>query len=470
MKIRLTLTLAAFFVLFSNCTTDDDLLVPEDLAINDFIWKGMNLYYLWQPEVQKLSDDSFANQAELNGFLRSYNNPIDLFTALRTSPQRDKFSTITSNYTILEGILSGTTKNSGMDYGLRYKSGSSEEIFGWVRYVLPNSDAMAKGVLRGDIFYAVDGIQLTASNYSQLLAADSFTLSMANYDNGAISPNGITIPLSKTTLSENPVLLSRVIEQGNKRIGYLMYNGFYANFENALNQAFGEFKSAQVTDLVLDLRYNSGGSIATATKLGSMITGQFTGEIFAKEQWNPKVQAYYDDVKPEDLKNYFTTKLTAQTTINSIQMTKVYVITSASTASASELVINGLKPFIDVVQIGDKTVGKNVGSITLYDSPSFSKQDRSTKHTYAMQPIVLKVVNADNFGDYFAGIPADIEIWENIGNLGTLGEPSENLLSAALEMITSGNRQTSTTNEITQPFTDRSKSSFGSEMYSEKYQ
>lgn len=470
MKVRLIMVFATISLLLYSCETQDELNVPSDLAVNDFVWKGMNLYYLWQPESPKLQDNYFVDQRNLNSFLANYNNPITLFNDVRISPETDRFSTITSDYTVLEGILSGTTKNSGMDYGLRYKLGSSTEIFGWVRYVLPNSDAAVKNIQRGDLFSGVNGVSLTVNNYRELLAADNFTLSMANYDGGNITPNGQTVSLSKTVISENPVLISTVIQQGTNKIGYLMYNGFYPNYESYLNQTFTELKAQNITHLVLDLRYNSGGSIATATKLASMITGQFTGEIFAKEQWNPKVQAYYEDVNPENLRNYFTSKLNSETTISSLNLSKIYILTSPSTASASELVINGLKPFIDVVQIGDKTIGKNVGSITLYDSPSFSRKNRSSKHTYAMQPIVLKVVNADGFGDYFNGISPDYLIQENLGNLGVLGNPSENLLSTALQLIEANNRIITPQLESTIRFTDRSSSTLGSEMYSEKYQ
>lgn len=469
MKIHLIIACVASLLLISACETQDDLAIPTDVQINNFVWKGMNLYYLWQPDVALLQDDAFANQKELNSFLRNYSNPITLFTDLRVSPDVDRFSTITADYTVLEGILSGTTINSGMDYGLRYKMGSSTEIFGWVRYVLPNSDAAQKNVNRGDIFYAVNGTPLTVDNYRSLLSGNTFTISLADYDNGNITPNGNTITLSQTTLSENPVHISNVIQQGQNRVGYLMYNGFYPNYEAFLNQTFNQFKSDNITHLVLDLRYNSGGSIATATKLASMITGQFTGQVFAQEQWNPKVQAYYDDVNPQNLTNYFTSQLSENTPINSLNLSKIYVLTSASTASASELVINGLKPFIDVIQIGDKTVGKNVGSITLYDSPSFGRKDRSSKHTYAMQPIVLKVVNADGFGDYFSGLQPDFLIQENIGNLGILGNSSENLLSAALQLIESGNRRLSSYIEPTNLFSDRSLTPFGREMYSQKH-
>ena len=224
-----------------------------------------------------------------------------------------------------------------------------------------------------------------------------------------------------------------------------MYNGFYPNYESELNNAFGSLKSQGITELVLDLRYNSGGSVDTATRLASMITGQFAGQVFAKEQWNVKVEDYYNATDPARLLNLFTTKIINGTAINSLNLSKVYVLTSAGTASASELVINGLEPYINVVQIGDDTVGKNVGSVTLYDSPTFSKKDVNPKHKYAMQPLVLKIVNKVGFGDYIHGLPPDTTLKENLGNLGVLGNQEEPLLNAAITRILGGGRMLPTT-------------------------
>jgi hypothetical protein len=126
--------------------------------------------------------------------------------------------------------------------------------------------------------------------------------------------------------------------------------------------------------------------------------------------------------------------------INSLGLNKVYILTSGATASASELVINGLEPYINVVQIGDVTVGKNVGSVTLYDSPTFAKKDLSTKHRYAMQPLVLKIVNKVGFGDYVNGLQPDDLLRENLGNMGVLGDATEPLLSAAITRIIGGGR------------------------------
>ena len=109
-----------------------------------------------------------------------------------------------------------------------------------------------------------------------------------------------------------------------------------------------------------------------------MITGQFTGKVFAKQQWNAKINAYFEAENPAALFNYFTDKM-ENAAINSLKLSKVYILTSKSSASASELVINGLKPHITVVQIGDVTVGKNVGSVTVYDSPTFGKENRNYK-------------------------------------------------------------------------------------------
>ena len=207
-----------------------------------------------------------------------------------------------------------------------------------------------------------------------------------------------------------------------------------------MNTAFGTLKSQGITELVLDLRYNGGGSIATATRLASMITGQFNNQVFAKEQWNTKLEDYYNSTNPSTLLNLFTNKLGNNEGLSSLNLTKVYILTTKSSASASELVINGLKPYIEVIQIGDVTTGKNVGSVTLYDSPSFSKTNVNSKHRYAMQPIVLKIVNKVGFGDYINGLEPTLLLKEDFGNLGILGDSNEPLLQLAINTIMGSGR------------------------------
>ena len=440
-KIHFIIVLLLTVFTFQSCQDQDDVAAPANLDVQDFIWKGLNLYYLWQADVPNLSDDWFANQQELNAFLAEYPVPENLFDTLRVDKNIDRFSWMVSDYLELEDALQGTSKNNGVEFGLSYKSPGSTEIIGWVRYIIPNSDAATKNIKRGDIFTEVDGTALTISNYKTLLFGSNsdYVLNLADYNNGIFTPNGKSIALTKTVLDENPILINTVINSGGHRIGYLLYNGFYSNYDSQLNNAIGILKSHGITDLVLDLRYNSGGSVQTVTRLASMITGSFTDQIFAKQQWNAKIQAYYEAHNADALKNFFTDKM-GTSSINSVNMTKIYILTSKSTASASELVINGLKPYMDVVQIGDTTVGKNVGSVTLYDSPTFGKENRNPNHRYAMQPIVLKIVNADDFGDYFTGLVPTVGLKESLSNLDVLGSTTEPLLSTAIGQITGVSR------------------------------
>ena len=452
----LILTILATLTLYSCDDMDDSLKVPSNLEVQNFIWKGLNLYYLWQEDVPDLADDRFANQGQLNTFLSNYNNPFELFDDLRVDENLDRFSVLVDDYVYLEKLFQGVTKNNGMDFTLRYKPGSETEVFGVANYIIPNSDAANKNVTRGTVFYAIDGQALTVDNYRALIAAESYTINLADFDNGASTPNGQSIDLVKTELTENPVFLTKVIQTNNQKVGYLMYNSFTANYDNQLNEAFGTLKNEGVTDLVLDLRYNGGGSVLTATRLASMITGQFEGQLFAKQQWNGKVQAYFEENNPSQLVNNFTNSI-GNATINSLNLTRVYILTTGSTASASELVINGLKPYINVIQIGTKTTGKNVGSITIYDSPTFNKKDVNPRHKYAMQPIVIKTINKDGFGEYQDGLVPTVVQPENSGNLGVLGDENEPLLSTALGLIT-GNAK----------FTPQNNQNFGKEFKSSK--
>ena len=481
MKNKFNLLILIILVsLFSNSCTDldDTLDVPSDLKVQNFIWKGLNLYYLWQADVPDLADNRFANQSQLNDFLRTKSTPSILFQDLLNKPISkfprseaiDRFSVLVNDYTYLENLFQGITKNNGVDFGLRYKSGTSGPIFGWVRYIIPNSDASTKDIQRGTIFYGINGTALTVDNYNSLLNNDTYTLNLADYDGGNITPNGKSITLTKTELTENPVFKNQILNVGNKKVAYLVYNAFTSNYNNQLNEAFGVIKNAAATHLVLDLRYNSGGSVQTATYLASLITGQFTNQLFAKKQWNNKVQSYYEENNPSSLVENFTDKIENGANLNTLNFNKVYILTTKSTASASELVINGLKPYINVVQIGDVTTGKNVGSITLYDSPTFGKEGRNASHKYAMQPLVLKTANKAGFGDYQDGLEPTFLLKENLGNLNELGNENEPLLSQALSIIAGGGRMSQPNFKEFSEFEDsKSMQPFGNDMYLDSF-
>ena len=288
----------------------------------------------------------------------------------------------------------------------------------------------------------------------------NYTLNMASVRNGAIFNTGVEIDLTKEEdFQINPIQISEIInlgntgEVGNEKIGYLMYNQFVSEKSHQLNQVFRNFKNEGISELVIDLRYNGGGSIKNCVELASMITGQFSNEIFAEEQWNSKLLPYLrNNFGKETLINRFRGVLDDGEEINSLNLNRVFIITTSESASASELLINGLSPYINVIQIGEKTVGKNVGSITVYDYID-DEQTKNPDHTYAMQPIVLKIANNDGFADYTNGLLPDYFIEEDIQNMGILGTKNEPLLSEVLEIISG----TSKSNILRNSISKRSK-------------
>ena len=442
--LLLTLLFASFFV---SCSKDQDDETPKvvdpttgaDLTVENFVYRGMNEIYLYKADVPVLADNFFASQSEKNDFLDNYATPEDLFYDGLVAPQ-DRFSFIVDDYIELENQFSGISKTSGLSYGLVRYCSSCSEIFAYVRYILPNTPASETGLKRGDIINRIDGQQLTDTNFSQLFALDAFTVGLATLEGSNITNIDQTYNLTKiANYNTNPVFIAKTLDIEGQKVGYLMYNSFTADYDSELNTAFGQFKADGVTDLILDLRYNGGGSVRTATDLAAMITGQFPGQLFMKEFWNAEYQAFFEREAPQRLLNNFNTTLKTGELINSLNLNQVYVITTSRSASASELVINGLNPYIDVVQVGETTTGKFQASVTLYDSPDFGRENANSSHTYAIQPLVLKSVNSAGVSDYINGLVPDIAITENIRDLGVLGELSDPLLNAAVDAIL-GNR------------------------------
>lgn len=469
MKRILPILLLLFITI--SCSKEDDN-IPDDIEIQNFIWKGLNAYYFWQQDIPDLSDQKFSSQEQLNSFLEDNSEPEEFFySMLNNYPTTDKYSWIVDDYIALEQLLQqGISGVTGAEFGLVFETGSETNIYGYIRYIIPGSDAATKNIQRGDVFYAVDGTELTINNYRDLLfSASSYTLNLADYNGGNPTSNGQSVSLTKTEVQENPVFITKTFDVMGKKIGYLMYNGFTSAFNNELNNAFASLSSEGVTDLVLDFRYNPGGSVRTATYLSSMVTGQFTGELFTKEKWNDKWQNYFDSSSPESLINNFVNQTSDGSAINSLNLNDVVILTTGGSASASELVINGLNPYINVTTIGTKTEGKYVASVTLYDSDDYRREGANPNHTWAMQPIVLEEQNklGENDED---GFDPTIEFPENRANLGILGEVTEPLLERAITFITTGSRASSNRNEIKdREFTHSKKYTLtGTNMYVDK--
>ncbi|NJW52477.1 S41 family peptidase [Salinimicrobium oceani] len=440
-------TAVLFALIWTSCSKDDEIheqnLSPEnpvegttevaDLEVEDFIYEGLNEIYLYKADVPVLADTYFDNTAEKNDFLKSFSSPEQLFEKLLSS--QDRFSFITDNYKELEDSFNGiSSSTAGMKFGLGRISGSNN-LFAFLQYVIPGTSAAEAGLTRGTVFTEVNGQKLTLDNFSSLLDNDTFTINIGYVEDGTLKLTDKTVTLTHTSYAANPVHLVKVLEVEGRKVGYLMYNSFIANYDSELNEAFAQLKSEGITELVLDLRYNGGGSVDSAVDLASMITGQFNGQIFMKEQWNDTYQKYFEENDPERIINRFNTTIRTGANINSLNLSKVYVLTTGSTASASELIINGLEPYIDVVQVGETTTGKFQASVTLYDSEDFSKDGINKNHTYALQPLVLKSANAAGKSDYVNGLAPDVELSESISNLGTLGDREEPMLRAAINHI-----------------------------------
>jgi hypothetical protein len=410
------------------------------------MWKAMNIWYFWQADVPDLADSRFTSDEDYTAFLLTESEPADFFdNKLRFS--EDRFSFYNDDYKELTNNLSGVSRSNGVEYGL-FVFPDSDDIFGYVRYIIPNSDASTKDIARGELFTGVDGQTLNRNNYRDLLNGENATyiLNMADIADGVITPNGKEVSLTKEeALVENPVFITTSFQIQDKNIGYLMYNGFTNEFDEDLNDAFGQLKAAGVTDLVLDMRYNSGGSVNSSRLLSSMIYGTKTDELYIRQRWNPKIQAAFTADDPNALEDYFASTTGAGTPINTLNLNKVYVLTTGSTASASELVINGLNPYIEVIKIGTTTTGKNEFSLTLVDDPSRdgapfvytpSRESQiNSKNNWAIQPLVGRNENAVGFSDYTAGFDPEFELQEDLENLGVLGNINEPLLARAIDEI-----------------------------------
>ena len=424
--------IALLVFLISGCheDIDDNIDTASDAEISDFVWKGMNVFYLYKSDIPDLADDRFSSDQEYTDYLNSFDSPEALFNSVLRDD--DEFSIIVDDFRILEQSIDGVTLDSGMRFGLALIE-STGEVLGFVRYVVNGSPADQQGVERGMFFNRVSGEVLTEnSDFSALFGQQNFSIGLAELNGSSLESLDQTIDLTQVEITENPIHTTNVINMGNDKVGYLMYTGFIDNFVTDLNSVFGQFAAENITELVVDLRYNSGGNISTAEDLSSMITGQFNGELFATQEFNNNF---------EDRDILFDNETSSGATINSLNLNRVYFITTSSTASASELVISALTPYIDVVQVGTTTTGKFQGSTTIYDSPDFSRQNANPDHRYALQPLILRTVNADGFTDFSNGLEPDVARSEDLTNLGQLGEATEPLLATILNII--GNGRTS---------------------------
>jgi len=443
--------LIAGIAMFTGCKKEEPIVapIPQADVVNTFIWNGLHDYYLWNSDVAGLTNSTYTKTDSLNAFLNKFTDPQKLFTSLLYKYEVvDKWSFLVDNYKTIDDWISGTSKTMGYDFRL-VRLDDAGTLLGYVRYVFKNSPAEKAGVKRGDLFLKVNDQQLTISNYETLLFnTDTYKLSFANIINGSIGLNNKSVNMTAIELQENPINKDTVFVYNNQKIGYLVYNGFNADFDIQLNDVFKKFMDANINQLVLDLRYNGGGSVQSSIYLASMIYGTDINKLFTKAQYNFGFQSFlvetYGSNYPND--NFESTiagtSSNTSATINSLHLQKIYIIVSDETASASELLINGLRPYMNVKVVGINTVGKYTASMTVKDRDANGVV--STKHTYAMQPIVAKYANSAGVSDFVDGLTPDIVASEfsktgitaaELTGILPFGDQNEKLLSYVLADI-----------------------------------
>ncbi|SKC09083.1 S41 family peptidase [Dyadobacter psychrophilus] len=425
MKLKLLLAILSISAAVLSCK-EKNVDPATERETNEWIYENMKYWYYWNDNMTTSPDYSKDPASFFESLLYRYDATL--------RPDGDRFSWIQESAEELEASLAGQSKASGMEYKLTYFPTGSSNVIGVVLYVLPDSPAAKAGFARGDIFSSVNGQKMTGANYSQLLNSDeklTYTLATINAE-GALMEGTTTRDITPVVLQEDPVYFDTLYSIGANKIGYVVYHQFIPEpyqasnkqYDKKLDDIFNSFKNANVNALIVDLRYNPGGYVSSATNLASLIAKATSNDIFYYKEYNTEVTETNMKKYGE---TYFYDKFASKSQNIGSQLSNVVFLVSSRSASASELLINGLKPYMNVTLVGGKTVGKNVGSVTLTDSKK--------KVKWGLQPIVSKSLNKDKKSDYNVGFTPDIAASE--GNiLYPYGNPKDPLLSEALFKIT----------------------------------
>ena len=396
--------------------------------INTWIHENMSAYYLWSDKLPALAKTNTSS------------NPMDYFySILFDYKTTDRFSWIDSSVTDLINDINGFNIVLGIRVSPFYTNDTKANVALVLAYVLKGSPAEKSGLKRGDIILSINDQALTSSNYNSALQNQTLKLGLGDYNNKVFSSSGKTITVTKVLLQTNPILQDTVINWAGKKVGYLAYLQFLGyvkdantgkiyNFDDSLRAVFGRFKQQGVNELVIDLRYNGGGSISTSDLLTNLVVKDIASrvdKVMNKRQYN-------EALTKEVIKQYGASALVTNFKMESNNigsLNRVFFLTSTGTASASELIINNLKPFMNVILIGEHTYGKNVGSFTISDD--------AKRWNYGLQPITVKLLNALDQSDYGSvnGFLPDYALADDVLPYRLLGDPNETYLNKALTII-----------------------------------
>jgi len=424
MKISKLLSIGLLGLVLFSCQREDELprVDPSsNAAANRWIFNVMEQVYLWLDNMgTPISEDS---------------DPEDYFESLLFRPT-DRFSVIYPDYQELINSLNGISLDAGYEFNLYRESQGSTHVIAEVSYIKKNSPASLVDLRRGDWITHINGTRLTDTNFRDLLAqiSSQHTLrySRFNPESGSFEEMP-QVSLTPVQLAENPNFLDSVYTINGEKIGYVVYHFFAPGpgenstvYDDEMDQIFGQFKAEGIQHLIVDFRYNGGGFASSARNLASLIApGVDNTDIFSKTKYNSFLTE-----NVADLRNVQTAFLNKAENLGPIlKGNRVYILTSSRTASASELIINGLKPYMDVFLIGDVTTGKNVGSSAFED-------DENPQNTYGILPIISQSFNSLDQSDYSEGFQPNILARESSERLLPFGDINEQLLRKAIEQIT----------------------------------
>jgi carboxyl-terminal processing protease len=372
----------------SNCS-----VTSQNLYVRD----ALNTYYYWY---QQLPSD--VNPA-------SFTSPEAYLEAVRYRPIDNSYSYITSA-AANEAFYSDS---QFVGYGLSTQTTSTDLR---VLQVFDGSPALEAALERGDRITQVNG-QSVAAMVSNGTIGGAFGAADIGVTSDIVfeKPNGDrkTARMVKRLVTIPTVSLTRVVDIEGRKVGYLFFRNFVRPSEVALNEAFAALKAAGATELVLDLRYNGGGLVDIAVHLSSLIGGARTGgQVLLNYVHNDRVGPTLNK----------TTRFTNPE--QALNLARLVVITTRSSASASELVINSLRPYLPVAVIGDATYGKPVGQY------GFTFCDK------VLAPVAFSIKNVNNEGDYFDGIAPTCAAADDITH--QLGDAAEGSFAEALTYIRTG--------------------------------
>jgi len=432
---------------------------------NRWIYDKMNRLYLWNENLTKSPNYSLDPQSFFTSILYKYEQR-----------DGDRFSWIEEDKSKeTKGLFNGD--ELGFDcLPISYfpdinTQNTSVGLF--VTYVYEDSDAEDKDLKRGMVIYKVNGESVSYDNYKTILE-DKAQLTLSVYNNATGAMETLS-PFSASGPLQSPVFISKVLNVKNTanadvKVGYLMYNAFKRDpdedddtnfrYDIALIESIWELHNQGITEFVLDLRYNPGGYLTSAINLASALYPERSGKVFANEKYNK----YFEDSllaknnnNSNIFKDYFLDKVyKTNVDIPKLNISRLFVIASEYSASASELVLHNLKYYMDVYHIGETTVGKDKASMTI-------KSD-SERIKWQLQPLISRLSDAEGNGDYIDGLEPDYPVseWEESyemqdayyevngvryetqcpllsvwkGGLLPLGDVSEPMLAEAISKIT----------------------------------